>query len=564
MPNLSRSSNTFANAARLLRLGSARGFSPASLFAAGEVGAWYDPSDFSTMFQESTGVTPVTAVEQPVGLLLDKSKSLSLGSNIVNSSVTAGGWSSSFGGTTASGSQVTFAVQYGTWAYSATTVDGGFYEFRFTARNISGNTALTFYHDSFGTSNFTTGLTISSTAQEYVVRPPGKSGGGAVLFGFQDRNAAGQGAVEITNVSVKLINGIHASQATPASRPMLSARVNLLTRTEDFTNAAWATGSALNGTRTNGSVSVSLVNGYCYIRQLVTLTTGRAYTASFDVVCDQTIANVPIRIAADSGTAASTLLSMTANQVYRVSLSGMTGGTVHIELGIDVRAGVVPGGSTSTGYTVTFNRADLRVTNTGTNLPAYQAVVTSTNYDTSGFPLYLKFDGVDDSLATGTITPGVDKAQVFAGVRKLSDAAVSYLVEYSAIVSANAGAFNLLAPGTAATAEYTFRSRGDAVSVPATASPYAAPITNVISGIASISEDVSQIRVNGAVIQSNSIDQGLGNYLAYPLYIGGRAGTSFPFNGNLYGLIVRFSSANLAAATISSTETWLNGKTRAF
>jgi hypothetical protein len=48
-------------------------FSPASLFAAGEQGAWYDPSDFSTMFQDSAGTTPVTAVEQPVGLILDKS-----------------------------------------------------------------------------------------------------------------------------------------------------------------------------------------------------------------------------------------------------------------------------------------------------------------------------------------------------------------------------------------------------------------------------------------------------------------------------------------------------------
>lgn len=51
-------------------------FSPAELFAAGEQGAWYDPSDFSTMFQDAAGTTPVTGVEQPVGLLLDKSGNL--------------------------------------------------------------------------------------------------------------------------------------------------------------------------------------------------------------------------------------------------------------------------------------------------------------------------------------------------------------------------------------------------------------------------------------------------------------------------------------------------------
>ena len=43
------------------------------LFAAGEQGAWYDPSDFTTMFQDSAGTVAVTAVEQPVGKILDKS-----------------------------------------------------------------------------------------------------------------------------------------------------------------------------------------------------------------------------------------------------------------------------------------------------------------------------------------------------------------------------------------------------------------------------------------------------------------------------------------------------------
>ena len=46
---------------------------PASLFAGGAEGAWYDPSDLSTLFQDSAGTTPVTASGQPVGLMLDKS-----------------------------------------------------------------------------------------------------------------------------------------------------------------------------------------------------------------------------------------------------------------------------------------------------------------------------------------------------------------------------------------------------------------------------------------------------------------------------------------------------------
>lgn len=46
---------------------------PARLFRSGEQGFWYDPSDLSTMFQDSAGTTPVTATGQLVGRILDKS-----------------------------------------------------------------------------------------------------------------------------------------------------------------------------------------------------------------------------------------------------------------------------------------------------------------------------------------------------------------------------------------------------------------------------------------------------------------------------------------------------------
>lgn len=48
-------------------------FTPQSLFAAGEHGFWFDPSDFSTMFQDTAGTIPVTAVGQSIGKILDKS-----------------------------------------------------------------------------------------------------------------------------------------------------------------------------------------------------------------------------------------------------------------------------------------------------------------------------------------------------------------------------------------------------------------------------------------------------------------------------------------------------------
>lgn len=49
-----------------------RGFNPSALFANGEEGAWYDPSDLSTLFQNSDGTTAVS-VGDPVGYMADKS-----------------------------------------------------------------------------------------------------------------------------------------------------------------------------------------------------------------------------------------------------------------------------------------------------------------------------------------------------------------------------------------------------------------------------------------------------------------------------------------------------------
>lgn len=49
------------------------GIPPITLFGGGMQGLWYDPSDLSTLFQDSAGTIPVTAVGQPVGRMLDKS-----------------------------------------------------------------------------------------------------------------------------------------------------------------------------------------------------------------------------------------------------------------------------------------------------------------------------------------------------------------------------------------------------------------------------------------------------------------------------------------------------------
>lgn len=183
----------------------------------------------------------------------------------------------------------------------------------------------------------------------------------------------------------------------------------------------------------------------------------------------------------------------------------------------------------------------------------------------SGGRYYLEFDGTDDSLSTASITLGsVDKLQAFVGLRKMSDAAAGVVYETSANAGANSGTAALYAPSTPATANYQFFSRGTTGRT-ATPSPYAAPVTSVLSCASDISAPLINARVNGGVETFNStLSQGTGNYLSNALHIGRRNGATVPFNGWLYGLIIRFSATNLDAASIANAERWMNGKTGAY
>lgn len=55
------------------RLRNPLAFTPLNLFSIGEQGAWFDPSDMATLFQDDAGTVPVTAADQVVGRMLDKS-----------------------------------------------------------------------------------------------------------------------------------------------------------------------------------------------------------------------------------------------------------------------------------------------------------------------------------------------------------------------------------------------------------------------------------------------------------------------------------------------------------
>jgi hypothetical protein len=397
----------------------------------------------------------------------------------------------------------------------------------------------------------------------------------------------------------------HASQSTSGSQPILSARANLLTFSEDFRNTA-AAGSSRPWTYANITVSANssvpdplggntadklqetnAVNSYhqdyqtqsatgtdftfsCYVKaeersNVTLLVRDGAAGANFARVNYDLSTGLPATPAQDgSGFTTMTATMSAVGSWYRCTFRVARATAFAAAAFIEINNGTTRQYTGTTGYGVYVWGADLRISNQ-TNLPVYQRVAAATDYDTSGFPLYLRFDGTDDSLATGTITPGVNKVQVFAGVTKLSDvSAFGMVAEYSAASSSNAGSFTLMAPWSGG--NYGFDTGGTIIRSATTAlNSTPTPSTNVISGICDISGDSAALRINSAQVAQTVTDQGTGNFLAYPLYIGRRfLGGAYPFNGRLYSLIVRFSAANLSAAQIASTETWVNGKTRAY
>lgn len=480
-------------------------FSPSSLFAASEPGVWLDPSDFSTMFQDSAGTTPVTAVEQPVGLMLDKSKGLVLGSELVTNGDFSGGTTGwiAFGSvaptlTTISGElQVLTNEAAPGGAYQAiTTVVGKWYTVAAKIRRGDGvDVRMRAVTSTPAGTLLAESATVTSASATSVTLTFVATSTSTAIYARVNANGIGQTGF-FDNVSVRELPGNHAIQTTSTSRPVLSARVNLLTATATLATQTVITRATTQTLRFTGAGTITL-----------------------------------------SGTATGTFSAGT----HSVTTTA---------------------GNLTLTVSGTVTEADLRASNMGVGLPAYQAVVNSTTYDTTGFPLYLKFDGVDDFLATNSINfTSTDKMTVFAGVRKLSDAARGVLAELSASTAGNAGAFVLTAP-EGATSYYGFGSRGSILNSPAVASPFAAPITNVLTGVGNISGDSAILRVNGAQAAQSTADQGTGNYGNYPLYIGRRGGTTLPFNGHLYSLIVRGAQSN--AGQIGNTEQWVNGKTGAY
>jgi hypothetical protein len=539
----------------------------------------------ATLYQDNTPTSPVTTPGQTVGLMLDKSRG-GIGPEIVtNGNFSAGSTDWTPGLATPSNWTFVNGVCSGVGA-------GGGYQN--VGQVVSGRT----YVAEFTLSGVTGGgISLNSSAvggfgtifQDSGVKRQIFTAAATGTIGFVRRLNDFTGTID--NFSIKELPGNHAVQATLASRPLYGivprgGRRNILTFSQDFENAAW---SKLNATITANS---SVAPDGTSTADLVSSTGGETrvglnpgvvlpsttYTASmFGKYANANgrylwfrdfFSGRDVGFDLQTGVVTQVASGMTASVVpagegfFRCIVSWTTPATAVVanqQFWVLSASGTNPSTGFAGGQLYLWG-AQIELAATAT---AYQRVTTQYDVTEAGVQSlsYLAFDGGSDSMATGTITPGTDKVQVFAGVRKLSDAAQTTIV--GAEVAAN-GIFELNAPGGGTVGEnYSFRSRGTTASFAGTGGTFLAPTTNVLSAIGDISGDRATLRVNGTQAAQSTSDQGTGNYLAYPLYIGARGGTSLFFNGNLFGLITRFGP-NLASTNINATEAWLNNRTGAY
>jgi hypothetical protein len=173
--------------------------------------------------------------------------------------------------------------------------------------------------------------------------------------------------------------------------------------------------------------------------------------------------------------------------------------------------------------------------------------------------LYWEFDGVDDCLQCAALgLTGVDAVSIYTAAHKLSDAATAAIAE----LTNNSSNFSLFGPSNNGVANYGFRVRGTGAGAVNAMTGYPAPHSAVITAYGDISTDTNIIRVNGVAAANNATDQGAGNFGNFGLWIGMRDGTSLPFGGRCYGIIVR--GAPPAGADNSNCEAFFNARLPAF
>lgn len=508
-------------------------------------------------WQDSAGTTPVTAVGQSVGLILDRAYGGMRG---------AEGWADgavTFSGESSRVSPGVYRVYTSAGAYSAAAISG--------SMTIGKTYEATFVVDSVtvaGAGVTLEGASVASWTTTGAKRVIFVATGTA--FGVK-RSGAVLTDIQVSNVSVREIPGTHRIQASAPSRPLLMARVNQMLASETLGSTVWDNATPNLATVSGTLVTAATGGTLSMRRQALTLIGGTALKTLFRLSAGSaTQSRLIVRDNTNSTQAQAYLdwssgvpsLNGASNGTWTISLVGSQYWVVNtFTLGagasISTLISLYPDSAAGTG-TVNCHGVDLRTADDAAkNIPAYQRVgATAADHDTAGFPHYLLYDGTDDSMASVATVDGSgsDKVTVVTGVTKLSDAAAGIIHEHTT-TSGNAGSFGTFAPSSPGGNNFRWYGRGVSAGVPeASASGLPAPVSGVFTGSSDLAADSTVARWNGVQTGSSATDCGTGNFANATHYWGSRAGSSVRFNGREYASIGRFGP--MSETERNRTEQW--------
>jgi hypothetical protein len=380
----------------------------------------------ATLYQDTAGTTPVTTTGQSVGLMLDKSRGLVLGPELISNGDFSGGstgWTFDAGWVISGGvasSNGTNTVASNLAQSTLATVVGRTYRITFTYSVTAGRIRLSTTH--FGnTPDLSAGSSGTFTGSYVATAATGN-------FTVQARDAGTIATID--NISVKELAGNHAVQATTANRPIygvhpFGGRRNLLTWTEDLTSVAWTKTEIVSpaaGTETKIIPTTANSEHRVFAQPSTTASSVRAaidakageYSFVWVGSYNGSVYNYAIvdlttgTIAAQSALGGATVTPVTGGW-HRISVTGApTVGFVYLAVcpvpsaAVGLNAINVPffAGTGTSGAFVRYPQLEA-----GTTATAYQRVTDQYNVTEAGVSSvsYLFFDGVNDSLATPSI-----------------------------------------------------------------------------------------------------------------------------------------------------------------
>lgn len=173
-------------------------------------------------------------------------------------------------------------------------------------------------------------------------------------------------------------------------------------------------------------------------------------------------------------------------------------------------------------------------------------------YRTDGVRHWLEFDG-SAYLATSDIDFSlVDEAVVATAFSRVDASSTRCIVECS---YPNNG-FGLFSAPSSGNGSIFYASGGDAFTR-STLHPYPDGVGVVAVGGSSVSPPLSQLRINGQLVDEDNRTQGAGGYSKAPLGVGARATGDWGSRGPLYGLVV---VNQIQDASINRLEKYLASK----